>query len=340
MSRSYLGIALAAVLFGSGTAAAQKLDVESLARMPDITGVDMSAEGRFHRRYPADPRDSSKRVIATSDISRPTARPLDWTVTPGDRMSFVAAQALKGGKVLAIGSQIWTGNLAGCGEGKTTGATKTYLYKFYLSDKTIKDFKDPYAGRTRHGCQRRDPALPRDRHEPADHDLPLDLENVIVRRRRWSCRRGRLRSWRRLRPSRARSTSTRSTPAKVAGLHDAHGRWRRRCSRLALGAAAFGSAKRRPESKRHCSRSPASVRHRSGGTLDTMFMTARYSWLSKMIGWRRARLNAVGSNAEGRRRPLFRPGATGRTRLNRRRRRHSDCRTGCPEAAPCSSLRR
>ena len=47
LSRSHLGIALAALVLGSGAAYAQKLDVESLARMPDTTGVSMSAEGDF-----------------------------------------------------------------------------------------------------------------------------------------------------------------------------------------------------------------------------------------------------------------------------------------------------
>lgn len=150
--------------------------------MPDITGVDMSAEGDFIVAIRADPRDSSKRVIATSDISKADGtKPLDWTVTPGDRMSFVAAQALKVGKVLAIGSQIWTGNLAGCGEGKTTGATKTYLYKFYLSDKTIKDFKDPYAGGRAMGVSDETQRCLEIGTNPQIIDLPLDPENVIVR---------------------------------------------------------------------------------------------------------------------------------------------------------------
>ena len=63
------------MLLGSGAAHAQKLDVESLARMPDVTGVSMSAEGDFIVAIRADPRDPTKRVIATADISNIATAP-------------------------------------------------------------------------------------------------------------------------------------------------------------------------------------------------------------------------------------------------------------------------
>lgn len=182
LSRSLLGIALAALLVGSGAANAQKLDVEALARMPDVTGVSMSAEGDFIVAIRADPRDTSKRLIATADISKVDGtKPLDWVVTPSDRMSFVAADALKAGKVLAIASQVWTGNLGGCGEGRTTGATKTYLYKVFLSDKTIKEFKDPFESGRALGVSAETQRCLEIGANPSFIDLPLDPENVIVR---------------------------------------------------------------------------------------------------------------------------------------------------------------
>jgi fermentation-respiration switch protein FrsA (DUF1100 family) len=170
------------MLLGSGAAYAQKLDVESLARMPDVTGVSMSAEGDFIVAIRADPRDSTKRVIATADISKiDGSAALNWTATPSDRMSFVAAQALKVGKVSAIASQAWTGNLSGCGEGKSTGSTKTYLYKVFLTDKSIKDFNDPFEAGRALGVSAETQRCLEIGSNPQIIDLPLDPENVIVR---------------------------------------------------------------------------------------------------------------------------------------------------------------
>lgn len=182
MANRYLGVALAAVLFGSGAAFAQKLDVESVARMPDTTGVSMSAEGDFIVAIRADPRDPTKRIIASADVSNVDgSKPLNWTATPSDRMSFVAAEALKVGKVFAIASQAWTGNLGGCGEGKTTGSTKTYLYKAFLSDKTLKSFDDPFESGRSIGVSEETLRCLEIGTNPQIIDLPLDPENVIIR---------------------------------------------------------------------------------------------------------------------------------------------------------------
>jgi pimeloyl-ACP methyl ester carboxylesterase len=170
------------VLFGSGAASAQKLDVESIARMPDTTGVSMSAEGDFIVAIRADPRDTSKRIIATADISDVDGtKPLNWVATPSDRMSFVAAEALKVGKVFVIANQAWTGNLSGCGEGRSTGNTKTYLYKAFLSDKTLKTFDDPFDGGRSIGVSAETLRCLEIGTRPSIIDMPLDAENVIVR---------------------------------------------------------------------------------------------------------------------------------------------------------------
>src|SRR5262249_14287416 len=146
--RKQIGVALAALLFGSGAAAAQKLDVESLARAPEVSGVSMSTEGDFLVAVVADPKNKDKRALATWDISGVDGtKPLSVAaVTPGnDKMGFVFVNALKAGKVLALASQAWTGNLSGCGEGRSTGATKTWRYKNFLTDKSIRDFDDLFS---------------------------------------------------------------------------------------------------------------------------------------------------------------------------------------------------
>lgn len=181
MSRSLLGIALATVLAGTGAAYAQKLDVESIARVQDVTGVSMSPEGDFIVAIRADPRDPTKRIIASADISKVDGtKPLDWTATPSDRMSFIAASALKQGKVFVLANQMWTGSLGGCGEGRTTGSTKTWLYKSFLSDKSLKTFDDPFEGGRSIGVSAETLRCLEIGSRPTIIDLPLDPENVIV----------------------------------------------------------------------------------------------------------------------------------------------------------------
>ena len=168
-------------VLGAGTASAQKLDVEAIARVPDTTGVSMSHEGDFIVAIRADPRDPTKRVIASADISNVDGtKPLNWTATPSDRMSFIAAEALKAGKVFAIANQAWTGNLGGCGEGRTTGNTKTWLYKAFLSDKSLKQFDDPFDGGRSIGVSAETLRCLEIGTRPSIIDLPLDPENVIV----------------------------------------------------------------------------------------------------------------------------------------------------------------
>jgi len=172
---------LATVLAGTGAAYAQKLDVESIARVQDVTGVSMSPEGDFIVAIRADPRDPTKRIIASADISKVDGtKPLDWTATPSDRMSFIAASALKQGKVFVLANQMWTGSLGGCGEGRTTGSTKTWLYKSFLSDKSLKTFDDPFEGGRSIGVSAETLRCLEIGSRPTIIDLPLDPENVIV----------------------------------------------------------------------------------------------------------------------------------------------------------------
>ena len=69
MAKRYLGLALAAALVGSGAAHAQKIEVEALSRMPEVTGVSMSREGDFLVAIVADPRNTDRRAIASWNIS-------------------------------------------------------------------------------------------------------------------------------------------------------------------------------------------------------------------------------------------------------------------------------
>ena len=65
---------------------------------------------------------------------------------PDRDVEFVAAQALKAGKILVFARTKWTGALAGCGEGKSIGSTKTYLSKIFVTDTEFSGFSEPFAG--------------------------------------------------------------------------------------------------------------------------------------------------------------------------------------------------
>jgi dipeptidyl aminopeptidase/acylaminoacyl peptidase len=145
----------------------------------------MSAEGDFLVAVVADPKNPDKRALATWDIANiDGTKPLSASaVTPGnDKMGFVRVNALKAGKVLALASQAWTGSLSGCGEGRTTGATKTWRYKSFLTDKSIKDFDDVFASGRSLGVSAETLQCLEIAGDPTIIPLPLDPENVIVRR--------------------------------------------------------------------------------------------------------------------------------------------------------------
>lgn len=136
--------ACCAILVVSATPAiAEPLNVEDFARYPLISSVSMSLEGDMLVGLVADPtRDGRERAAAMWDISGEidTTRPLvPNKITPHNgRMRFVGASALKQGRSLWFAQQEWTGRLAGCGEGRVTGATKTFVTKVYMGDRELK----------------------------------------------------------------------------------------------------------------------------------------------------------------------------------------------------------
>jgi len=145
----------------------------------------MSAEGDFLVAIVAEPSKPDRKALATWDISNiDGTKPLAASsLTPGnDKMGFVRVNAIKAGKVLALASQAWTGSLSGCGEGRSTGATKTWRYKTFLTDKTIKDFNDVFASGRSIGVSTETLQCLEIAGDPRIMDLPLDPENVIVAR--------------------------------------------------------------------------------------------------------------------------------------------------------------
>ncbi|MDP3735740.1 MAG: prolyl oligopeptidase family serine peptidase [Hyphomonadaceae bacterium] len=181
IAASAIAIALASV----GSANAQKLDANDMARAPAVTGVSMSRDGTTLVGIIANPKNPDERALGSWDMSNVDINskgiPLAY-VTPSDKMVFWNVNALKQGKVIIRANQVWTGALAGCGEGRTTGATKTYVDKILMTDRTLKDLEDPFAAGRQIGVSAATQKCLEIASFPTLIDLPLDPENVIVQR--------------------------------------------------------------------------------------------------------------------------------------------------------------
>lgn len=155
MSLKRLASLSCAALLGLGLpAAAEPLKVEDISRYPVVSSVSMSLEGDMLVGLVQDPsKDGAEQAAAIWDLSGEidTAKPLaPASITPHNgRMRFFGASALKQGKSLWFARQEWTGRLAGCGEGRTTGATKTFVIKVYMGDENLKIGDMPGGSRER-----------------------------------------------------------------------------------------------------------------------------------------------------------------------------------------------
>ncbi|WP_238333354.1 alpha/beta hydrolase family protein [Luteimonas marina] len=173
--------ALSLCLVAGSVPAAQPIPIESFARLPDIQSVSMSTDGKNLAAIVALPGSNNRDTgVATWDLDNLDKGP---TITPsGDRMKFIATSAMKADRILVIGRQEWTGQLAGCGEGRTTGATKTFVTKAYLGDTGHKKFSDAFADNTRRIGVSEDMQRCLEIAGTANlvNGLPLDPDNVII----------------------------------------------------------------------------------------------------------------------------------------------------------------
>ncbi|MDZ4047226.1 MAG: alpha/beta fold hydrolase [Pseudoxanthomonas sp.] len=147
--KTLLAVLTSSLLATLSTASAREpISIESLASMPKIQSVSMSTDGRniiaLIGKPGAEDFDTS---LATWSLDNLDAPP---TLTAsGDRMRFIGASALKADRVFVFARQEWTGALQGCGEGQSTGSTKTFVSKAYLTDTKHTKFSEAFAAGTR-----------------------------------------------------------------------------------------------------------------------------------------------------------------------------------------------
>lgn len=161
--------------------AGEPISIEMLARVPAIQSVSMSTDGKNLVAIVEAPGSNHQdTALAVWDLDNLDA---GSKITPsGDRMKFIAANAMKADRVLVIGRQEWTGQLGGCGEGKTTGATMTFVTKTYLTDTSQKKFDEAFASKTRKTGMSEDMqrCLEIAGTSSLVSTLPLDPDNVII----------------------------------------------------------------------------------------------------------------------------------------------------------------
>lgn len=142
--------ALAALLLLSPTIAGARtpIAIDKLAEMPGIQSVSMSADGSNIVAVLGKPgTDEYETLLASWDLNN-LDKGATITASAGD-MKFLAASALKAGRIFVLARQEWTGELAGCGEGASKGSTRTFVSKAYLTDVAHKEFAEAFADNTR-----------------------------------------------------------------------------------------------------------------------------------------------------------------------------------------------
>ena len=172
-------LALAAAVAGASLAARAQIPIEDIARQPALSSVSMSSDGTYLVGLLENEGELALTVWNLADPSEPAAGTL-----PNDRMKFIAAQALKAGRLFVVGRQEWTGALEGCGEGNETGATRTFVTKLYMTDVALQEFEEPFgrAGRARGVSEATERCFELAGEAGLAADLPLDPESVVTQR--------------------------------------------------------------------------------------------------------------------------------------------------------------
>ena len=182
--KNLLAIATASLLATVNSASARDpISIEALSSMPKIQSVSMSSDGKnivaLVGKQGAEEYETS---LATWKLDNLEAGP---TITAsGDRMRFIAASALKADRVFVFARQEWTGALQGCGEGNSTGSTKTFVSKAYLTDTKHSEFSEAFAAGTRTAgvSAQTERCLELAGTASLVNGLPLDPTKVIVSR--------------------------------------------------------------------------------------------------------------------------------------------------------------
>ena len=165
---------------------AEPLAVEELARLPQIQQPSLSHDGRYLVALVSTGEDAEKPSLAVYDLDDPSKGPV---IANADKDSeFIAAIALKAGKVWSIARKPYIGETFGCDGEFVTGISRTFTFQSFLSDADLSDFDNPF---TMAGLSRRSEDTQRClklglRGQIAGNLLPLDDSKVVMFRQELS----------------------------------------------------------------------------------------------------------------------------------------------------------
>ncbi len=165
--------------FYASAASSKPIPIETLAKLPAVSNLSLSRDGDYMVGLIG--QDGAEKLTLAVWDPRDLSKPPKLT-SPDGRVEFIGAIALKAGKILVVARTKWTGALAGCGEGKRIGATKTYLTKIFVTDVDFSSFSEPFGGTSK----RRDMSSFEKICSQIvgtggiASDLPLDPDNIII----------------------------------------------------------------------------------------------------------------------------------------------------------------
>lgn len=138
--------ALVAIALASGLAAiAQPIPIEDLARLPAMSSVSVSTDGKTMVALigPTTGNDQDRAVAAAWDLTD-LSKPPVIAAPDGRDAEFIDITALKNGRIQIAVRQPFTGRLQGCAEGNSVGTTRTWAIKALLTDTSFKSFDEPF----------------------------------------------------------------------------------------------------------------------------------------------------------------------------------------------------
>lgn len=178
MKRSPLACAIVPATLAFSSQCLAQIAIEDIARQPAMSSMSMSSEGDFLVGLLENDGELGLTVWDLESDAPPRG------TLPNDRMKFIAATALKADHLFVIGRQEFTGALGGCGEGNTTGATRTFITKLYMTDTSLQEFEEPFTrgGRALGVSEETERCFEIAGEAGLAADLPLDPESVIAQR--------------------------------------------------------------------------------------------------------------------------------------------------------------
>lgn len=181
--RNVVVAALAGI--SAGAATAEPIPIEDLARLPAMSSVSVSTDGKTMAALigPTTGNDQDRAVLAAWDLTDLSIPPV-IAAPDGRESEFIGVTALKNGKLQVAVRQPFTGRLQGCAEGSSIGTTRTWSVKLLITDTSFKKFDEPFInfGSMRGISKSREDCIRISARGSVSSRMAGDPENVLINR--------------------------------------------------------------------------------------------------------------------------------------------------------------